>query len=170
MMDGLVEVKDNGRLEPGDNTLDGHIGTLTMAGLKLSKLSQLIFELNDPDVVGSDVNDLIVVDGDLTLNGTINVFDAGNFSPGMYTLIQFSGDIDGDGVELNLANLPDYFTYELGISQSILIGKALNGEIAPYNALTLTVSEVPEPTSALAMVGLIGLASARAARRRGRAR
>jgi autotransporter-associated beta strand protein len=170
MTDGSVEVKDDGRLEPGDNTLDGHIGTLTMAGLKLSKLSQLIFELDNPDVVGSDVNDLIVVNGDLTLNGTINVFDAGDFSPGMYTLIQFSGDIDGDGVELNVANLPDYFTYELGISPSILTGKALNGEISPYNALTLTVSEVPEPTGALAMVGLIGLASARAARRRGRAR
>ena len=78
----------------------GTPGTLTFDGaLTLSGGGTLAFDLTNAPTAGAGVNDLIVVDGDLTLMAGTAValnFLKGVPSPGTYTLFQVTGSISGD--------------------------------------------------------------------------
>ncbi|MCA0014763.1 autotransporter-associated beta strand repeat-containing protein [Mesorhizobium sp. B292B1B] len=91
---GDVFVDAGGRLAPGG--IGATPGTLTiMGGLDLADGSNLDYSFGQAGVVGGAYNDLTVVHGDLTLDGTINVTEApgGNFGPGIYQVISYDGTL-----------------------------------------------------------------------------
>lgn len=92
---GVVGLADGARLAPGDI---GAAGTLATGALTLSSGSQLDFDLGAPGVAGA--SDRIVVTGDLTLDGTLNVNDVGGFGLGVYRLIDYSGTLTDNGLEI----------------------------------------------------------------------
>src|SRR4029077_19555148 len=83
---GTVTVADGGHLAPGHSA-----GTLSLGALMLGAGSLLDYEFALPGVVGSGVNDLTIVTGALTLDGSLNVADAGGFSQGVYRIIDYGG-------------------------------------------------------------------------------
>ena len=98
----------NGTLAPGGLTAPG---ALTINGpLTLGASSILRYRLGQADTVGGSLNDLTVVNGALTLNGTLNVTQStgGNFLKGVYRLINYTGVLT-DNV-LDVGTLPAGFT------------------------------------------------------------
>nr|WP_246591735.1 autotransporter-associated beta strand repeat-containing protein [Aminobacter anthyllidis] len=78
----------NGTLSAGNSP-----GTLTVDGnLTLNSGSTSIFELGTSGVVGGPTNDLVIVNGDLTLGGTLETPDA---VTGYYRLFNVSGSVTG---------------------------------------------------------------------------
>ena len=108
---------DGGHLAPGHSA-----GTLTVGSLVLSAGSLLDYEFSLPDVVGGDVNDLTVVNGALTLDGSLNLADAGGLSRGVYRIINYGGALTDNG--LVLASLPSRF-----LTNEMLISTATAGEV-----------------------------------------
>ncbi|WP_225421126.1 autotransporter-associated beta strand repeat-containing protein [Sphingomonas parva] len=102
---GDVFVTDNGVLAPGNSP-----GTLTIGGdLTLSGASVLNYELGQPGVVNGPNNDLIVVGGDLRLDGVLNVTAFGSgFGPGYYRLINYGGTLDDH--LLSIGSMPAGFS------------------------------------------------------------
>ncbi|RVA16576.1 autotransporter outer membrane beta-barrel domain-containing protein, partial [Mesorhizobium sp. M7A.F.Ca.CA.002.05.1.1] len=101
--DVLVDVA--GRLAPGG--LGATPGTLTINGsLDLASGSNLDYSFGQAGVVGGAYNDLTVVHGNLTLDGTINVTEApgGNFGPGIYRVISYDGALADNGLDTTSAN------------------------------------------------------------------
>lgn len=97
----------NGTVNPGISP-----GTLTInSSLVLTSTATLNFELNEINrAIGSGVNDLIVVNGNLTLDGTLNV-PGGSWntsgtlaSPLSWRLFEFTGALTNNG--LTLGSLP----------------------------------------------------------------
>jgi autotransporter-associated beta strand protein len=144
-INGLVTVAAGGILAPGNSP-----GTLTMAGLALADTSILNFELNAADnTVGSLINDLIVVTGNFTLDGILNVTGLGDFST------------VADNTKWRLFNYtPGTFTnggLTLGTMPSVgSTGKYFQIDTATAGQVNLVI--VPEPGS-LALAG-IGIAAA----------
>ena len=78
-------------------------GTLTINGnLSLAAASVLDYEFGQAGVVGGPLNDLTVVGGNLTLDGTLNVSASagGTFGPGLYRLISYGGTLTDNGLAL----------------------------------------------------------------------
>ncbi|MER8376673.1 autotransporter-associated beta strand repeat-containing protein, partial [Mesorhizobium sp. M1406] len=96
---GAVIIADGGVLAPGSSP-----GTLTVGSLSLSSGSTLDYELGQAGIVGGGVNDLIVVTGNLTLDGSLDITDVGGFGPGVYRLINYGGSLTDNGLEFG--NLP----------------------------------------------------------------
>ena len=83
-----------GTLSPGFS-----VGTITISNdLVLSSSSVLQYEL------GSN-SDLTVVSSNLTLDGTINITDAGGFTNGTYTIFTYGGTLTDNG--LTIGTTPD---------------------------------------------------------------
>jgi autotransporter-associated beta strand protein len=86
---GAVTVTNGGVFAPGP--LAG-IGTLTLSNaLTLTPGSVLQYALGAS-------NDLAVVQGALTLGGTLNITDTGGFGLGTYTLFTYTGSLTNNGV------------------------------------------------------------------------
>jgi fibronectin-binding autotransporter adhesin len=99
---GSVTVANGGTLAPGNSP-----GTLTIAGdLNLASGSLLDYEFGQSSVVGGPLNDLTVVGGNLTLDGTIDVTvtSGGNFDTGVYRILSYGGTLTDNG--LTLGTLP----------------------------------------------------------------
>ncbi|HEY9130406.1 MAG TPA: autotransporter-associated beta strand repeat-containing protein [Dyella sp.] len=97
---GDVAIADGGTLSPGDA---GAAGTLTINGsLALSGGSTMNYQFGLPNVVGGTLNDLTVVHGNLTLDGTLNVSatPGGSFGPGLYRIISYDGSLNDQGLTL----------------------------------------------------------------------
>ncbi|WET38901.1 autotransporter-associated beta strand repeat-containing protein [Citrobacter enshiensis] len=98
---GSVTVADGGTLAPGAST--GAVGTLTIKGnLALSTGSVLNYHLGQAGTVGGSLNDLTIVNGNLTLAGTLNVETSagGTFDAGVYRIISYSGSLTNNGMVL----------------------------------------------------------------------
>lgn len=98
----------SGAIAPGGLTAPG---TLTMTGsLTLNPSARLNFRLGQAGVAGGALNDLLVVNGNLTLDGTLNVTQSagGTFGPGLYRLIDYTGALTDSG--LAIGSLPTGFT------------------------------------------------------------
>src|SRR5207245_3667102 len=67
---GAVTIADGGILAPGNSP--GTPGTFNVGSLSLSNASLLNYDLGTPGVIGSGVNDLTIVTGNLTLDGVLN--------------------------------------------------------------------------------------------------
>src|SRR3546814_6671920 len=97
-MGGRGSVAGGGRLEPGKSP-----GTLTINGdLTLNGASILDLEFGQANVVGGPLNDLIDVQGNLTLDGTVDVTvtTGGSFDAGLYRVINYDGALTDNGLAL----------------------------------------------------------------------
>jgi autotransporter-associated beta strand protein len=81
----------SGTIAPGN---DG-IGTLKTGGLVLSSGSVLNYQFGS-----AGTSDRISVLGDLTLDGTVNVTDIGDFGEGVYRLIDYTGGLIDNGLDV----------------------------------------------------------------------
>ncbi|MFJ1300648.1 autotransporter-associated beta strand repeat-containing protein [Pseudomonadota bacterium AL_CKDN230030165-1A_HGKHYDSX7] len=88
---GVVNVADGGIL----SGVQGQ--TLTLGGLTLSENAQFNVALGAP---ASSPQTLVQVNGDLTLDGQLNVSDTGGFGVGVYRLIQYTGALNDNGLAL----------------------------------------------------------------------
>ena len=90
--EGLADVF--GALQPGGASA---AGTFTASGLTLESGATLTMDLAPTTAVGSGVNDLIAVNGNLTVNGnniTLNPL-TGTLASGTYTLFTYTGSLSG---------------------------------------------------------------------------
>lgn len=97
----------NGILGPGNSP-----GTLTINGdLSLTNASTLNYELGQAGVVGGALNDHTIVNGNLTLDGTLNVSTSagGTYGAGLYRLISYGGTFTDNG--LTLGTMPGGTNY-----------------------------------------------------------
>ncbi|WP_395397577.1 autotransporter outer membrane beta-barrel domain-containing protein [Novosphingobium sp. BL-8A] len=95
---GDVTVADGGTIAPGNSP-----DTLTINGnLTLSSGSLLDYEFGQSAVVGGPLNDHIAVNGDLTLDGTIDVTvtPGGEFGAGLYRVVSYGGTLTDNGLDL----------------------------------------------------------------------
>lgn len=105
-----VNLAANAILAPGDiDGVSGNLGgTFTIGGdLTLNNSTILNFDL------GSSTSDLVIVQGDLTLGGILNVTDLGGFSYGNYKLFEYTGDLNYTEGNVTLGSLPTGYTYSL---------------------------------------------------------
>jgi MYXO-CTERM domain-containing protein len=137
-----------GILSPGgtpDVTGNG-VGTLTttIAGggpLDFGAFGRFLVDLDTPGIVGSGTNDLVALTAStLILDGFLDINAGANFGAGTYTLIQYSGGLTNNTMELG--NVPAGYTYQLNAGAGVV---------------DLVVTAVPEPASVF--VGLAGLAA-----------
>lgn len=100
MLGGAVTVNNGGILSPGQ----GGAGTLTMGALMLNDSSTLNLDLGARGVVGGPLNDLVAVNGHLTLDGTVNVTQTpgGKFDPGLYRIINYTGTLTDNTLNIGL--------------------------------------------------------------------
>lgn len=84
---GAVVIEDDGSLEG----VQGE--TLSMGALALNNHSQVNVSLGQE----SD-QALFAIDGDLTLDGVLNVTDVGGFGPGVYALMTYGGSLTDRGL------------------------------------------------------------------------
>ena len=96
---GPVHVFSGAHLAPGLGA-----GTLTTGALTLDSGSLLDYDLGTSGVVGSGTNDLLEVNGNLVLDGSLNVTDIGGFGAGVYRLIDYTGTLTDN--TLDLGTLP----------------------------------------------------------------
>ena len=95
---------NGGVLDP--SALDGTAGTLTINGnLSLSNTTELTFSLGAPDIVGSGINDLIEVNGDLVLDGILDITSLGSLENGVYRLFHYTGTLTDNGL---MTSNPNY--------------------------------------------------------------
>jgi len=111
----LMTVSGGGRLG-GTGTIGGTVsladaileagnspGTLTIDGdLSLGADTMVAFELGAPDGMPGIDSDLIVVTGNLTLDGTLNVIDAGAFGAGLYRLFDYGGTLTDNQLDIGI--------------------------------------------------------------------
>ena len=123
-------------------------GTLTLGSTTFDSASTLNYQLNTPGIVGSGVNDLTEVLGNLALAGTLNVSGLTNFGAGVYRLS--ITPVCSRATASTIGSLPAGFTASIDTS----IGGQVN----------LDVASVPEPARlALGAMGVAVLAAGRAA-------
>jgi len=142
----IGNVAANGTVAPGASA-----GTLTFQNdLNLAGSAVLSFELKGNDTtIGSGVNDLISVGGNLTLDGTLNVAEigAGSFLTASvgdtWRLINYSGTLTDNG--LTLGSMPS-----LQSGYYFVVDTATAGQV--------NLRVVPEPSAAvLGLIGGLGL-------------
>ncbi|AEV35715.1 protein containing Outer membrane autotransporter barrel domain [Pseudovibrio sp. FO-BEG1] len=121
----IGDVTVNGGSLGGSGTIGGSVsvasgtiaagnspGTLTIGGdLNLTSTSVLDFELGSPSGTAGVDSNLIAVGGDLTLDGSLNVTDAGGFDAGVYNLITYGGSLTDNGLVVGTA--PTGFLYNV---------------------------------------------------------
>jgi fibronectin-binding autotransporter adhesin len=125
---GTVTVDAGGIFSPGNSP-----GTITVQGLALNDTSVLDFELGA-------TSDKIIVQGNLTLDGILNITDAGGFSPNTsYQLFSYTGTLTDNGLQIG--------TVPAGYSASDFSLSVSGGK--------LMLSAVPEPgVMALLLAGV----------------
>jgi autotransporter-associated beta strand protein len=96
---GDLNIQDGGTLAPGTNDVHGP-STLTANNLTLSPNSILRMDLNVPGVLGG-TNDLLLVRGDLTLDGILKI--SGHGTNGLYPLIKYDGVLTDNGMQIGPA-------------------------------------------------------------------
>lgn len=119
-----------GILAPGNSA-----GTLTTGTLLLSADARIEFELS------AGAKDLIVVNGNLTLDGFLQVINLGGLTDGTYRLFDYTGTLDNQGLTLDPAFL------------AIFPGSSITTDVPSQVNLVV----IPEPTAFAALFGGIGL-------------
>ena len=124
------DITVNGVLAPGLATSPG---TLTLDGdVVLGSTATLRYRLGQAGVAGGALNDLLVVNGDLTLDGTLTVSETagGAFGAGVYRLIDYTGALTDNG--LDLGAMP------AGATSSLQT--AINGQVNLVNSAGMSVN------------------------------
>jgi fibronectin-binding autotransporter adhesin len=102
-----VTVANGGTLSPGNSP-----GTLTVNGnLTLSAGAIVDYQLGQAGTVGGSLNDLTVVHGNLTLDGTLNVSTTpgGTFGAGVYRLFNYDGTLTDNGLAIGTSPSTNVF-------------------------------------------------------------
>ncbi|MFA5123821.1 autotransporter domain-containing protein, partial [Zavarzinia sp.] len=141
-IDGTVNIANGATLSPGGSAA----GTLTVGTLNLAPAAIVNFDLAQAGVIGGGINDYVVVNGDLTLDGILNVnATTGQLAPGVYRLFTYSGALDDQ--TLAYGTVPDNVTYAaLGIDtatarQVSLVVDGLDPELAFWNGSTTAADD-----------------------------
>ena len=92
------------------------------AASRLTPARSSDYQLNTPGVIGSGVNSLVNVAGNLTLDGVLNVTDGGNFGSGSYRLLNYTGALTNN--TLDLGTLPTGFS-----STNVTVTTAVAGQV-----------------------------------------
>ena len=129
-----------GSVRPGDNFLGQFVpavGTLTLNGqVGLLGSTTLVF-----DLATTAASDQIRVNGALTLDGTLNVNALAGFSAGRYDLLDYTGTLTNNG--LDLGTLPTGYSYALDLGTA--------GQVD-----LVVTSVVPEPSTWAAVLAGAG--------------
>ncbi|MEL7188506.1 MAG: autotransporter domain-containing protein [Pseudomonadota bacterium] len=113
---GDTVVAAGGIINPGNlNSADN----LNLSSLTLVDGSILAFDLGDPNDAAA--SDSLAIAGDLTLDGTLNVTDVGDFGLGVYSLITYGGTLTDNGLEIG--TLPNGFILTQGEVQTSVAGQ-----------------------------------------------
>lgn len=117
---GSVTIGNGGTLAPGNSP-----GTLTISGdLGLNDSSILAFELNPLDMtVGGNINDLVSITGNFTLDGLLNVTPvSGSFAgitSGSWRLFNYSGTLTNNALSFNtMPSLDPGYSWSLDLATS----------------------------------------------------
>ncbi|MDU0342401.1 autotransporter-associated beta strand repeat-containing protein [Bosea rubneri] len=94
---GAVTVSGGGIVATGSSP-----GTLTVGSLVLNDTSRLSYELGTPGTVGSGVNDLIEVTGNLKLDGVLDLAPQSGFGNGTYRLFNYGGALTDSGLAFGI--------------------------------------------------------------------
>ena len=152
---GDVTLTGNSTLSPGDNVAAP--GTLTIKGnLALGSGTTLDYSFGEANVVGGPLNDLIVVAGDVSLGGKLNVAlsPGGSLDVGVYRVISYGGTLS-NAAGLTLGALPtgadrtDYFiqtSVDKQVNLTYSNGLTLNhwdGGVGPKNNSQSTAARAP---------------------------
>lgn len=124
-----------GMIAPGNG-----IGTMTTGTLALDAASILKLELAlGNDTAGGGINDLAIVNGNLTLDGTLQITELGGplSSDDIYTLFDYSGTLTDNGLSIDAGFLAAH-------PQAAIIIDTVNTQV---------LLSVPEPASALSLLG-----------------
>jgi len=89
---GEVEMLDYSSLLPGDTV----VGVLTVGGLTLNPQTEIGLQLG----TSSDRIDVNGGSGDLVLDGRLTITAGAGFSTGTYTLLNYSGNLSNNGLEV----------------------------------------------------------------------
>ncbi|WP_407051591.1 autotransporter-associated beta strand repeat-containing protein [Methyloraptor flagellatus] len=106
----------------------GGLGSLSMTGLALSNLSNVAVTL------GASTGTTAVSVGDLTLDGVLNVTDAGALSLGVYRLVSYSTLVADNG--LVLGTTPSGFAYQIQQAPGAVNLAVLSGDMLYWNGTT----------------------------------
>jgi fibronectin-binding autotransporter adhesin len=90
---GPLTINSGGALVPGLS-----VGTLATGNLTLAAGSTSSFELAVAGVAGSGVNDLVAVNGNLVLGGTLAITTLPGFGPGAYPLFTYTNTATNQGL------------------------------------------------------------------------
>ena len=121
---GSVTIAD-GILAPGGVGNDP--GTLTIQqDLSLGAASVLNYNFGQANVAGAPYNDLTVVNGNLVLDGTLNVTvtPGRTFGPGVYRVIEYSGTLTNNTLATGVIPSPDHFVQTSVANQVNLVNTA----------------------------------------------
>ena len=91
-----ILIADGGTLSPGTN-INSAPATLTCSNVVIGPNAIVRFDLNVPGIMGG-ANDLLVVHGNLTLDGILEV--SGQGPPGLYPIIKYDGALTDNGMQL----------------------------------------------------------------------
>ncbi|WP_337244103.1 autotransporter-associated beta strand repeat-containing protein [Luteimonas sp. gir] len=117
---GDVAVGSGATLAPGATA--GAPGTLTIAGdLSLAEGAVFDYQFGQAGVVGGPLNDLTTVEGDLVLDGTLNVAQApgGVFDTGLYRVVSYGGALTNNGLDLGTMLDPAQISVQTSIAQQV---------------------------------------------------
>lgn len=157
----------------GDTSVDGAIspgnsgpGPISVMGsLALAPTALLRFELGAADVVGGPLNDLVNVDGGLTLDGAVQVTESagGKFAPGTYRLINYTGGLPAlvdNGLSI-LGTLPN------GVSATVQTSVPNQVNLVVERTSTAAPTPIPTRRSSLLLIvaGMLVLGLMRLSRR-----
>jgi T5SS/PEP-CTERM-associated repeat protein/autotransporter-associated beta strand protein len=162
---GTVTVAAGATIAPGNSA-----GTLTVSELLLDDTSVLNVELGDPAGTAGTDSDLIVVKGNLILDGVLNITDLGSFGLGTYRLIDYTGTLTDHGLRLGTVPLPAGHTAALDISNTgrvdlvvSLLTYPVTTAVNPTIAGTLACTPNPVPHGSASTCTLTPAAGFRAA-------
>ncbi|HEE9872189.1 TPA: autotransporter outer membrane beta-barrel domain-containing protein, partial [Citrobacter braakii] len=102
---GAVDVLDDGHITAG--AAINSVGKLTTGSLTLSDNAQLDYQFGQAYTPGGAFNDLIDVNGDLTLDGKLNIQTSpgGSFDVGVYRVINYTGTLTNN--VMDIADAPE---------------------------------------------------------------
>ncbi len=127
---GNTTIGNGGTLAPGGAASPG---TLTINGdLALNGGSVLAYRFGEANRPGGPFNDLTQVNGNLTLDGTINVATApgGIFDPGVYRVFNYTGGLTNNGLDIGVIPSPG-FSVQTSVAHEVNLVNA-NGPLLNF--------------------------------------